>query len=66
MSADGGNTKVVEMKAPDTAPRPAPAAAAPAPAPPKRSGRRYVIMAIVPVTCLRSAAILVAHRRPLS
>src|SRR5512144_1017043 len=60
MSADGGNTKVVEMKAPETAPRPAPGAAAPtpapAPAPPKRSRRRYVIMAIVPVILIAVGA----------
>ena len=58
MSADGGNTKVVEMKAPDAAPRPAAAAPAPAPAPapPKRSRRRYVIMAIVPVILLAVGA----------
>jgi membrane fusion protein (multidrug efflux system) len=58
MSADGGNTKVVEMKAPDTALRPAPAAAppAPAPAPPKRNRFRYAIMAIVPLILIAVGA----------
>ena len=58
MSADGGNTKVVEMKAREPEPRvppPAPAAVAPAPpqapateARPKRGLRRIAIMASVP------------------
>jgi len=57
MSADGGNSKIVEMKVRETepkAPAVAPAvAAAPAavPAPeakPKRGSRRFLIMAIVP------------------
>jgi membrane fusion protein (multidrug efflux system) len=57
MSADGGNSKIVEMKARETEPKApivAPAvAAAPAPVPapeakPKRGSRRFVIMAIVP------------------
>jgi membrane fusion protein (multidrug efflux system) len=55
MSADGGNTKIVEMKAREPEPRVAPAAGAPAPAPPaatetkpKRGYRRFAIMAIVP------------------
>src|SRR5215471_9435549 len=56
MSADGGNTKIVEMKAreaePRVAPPAAPAAAAPPPASeakPKRGFRRFAIMGIVPV-----------------
>src|SRR5258707_9692908 len=57
MSADGGSSKIVEMKArepePKAAPVAAPVAAAPAPVPatetkPKRGSRRFVIMAIVP------------------
>jgi membrane fusion protein, multidrug efflux system len=57
MSADGGNSKIVEMKARETEPKApfvAPAVApAPAPVPvpetkPKRSSRRFLIMAIVP------------------
>jgi len=57
MSADGGNSKIVEMKARETEPKaplvPPPVAAAPAAVPatetkPKRGSRRFVIMAIVP------------------
>jgi membrane fusion protein (multidrug efflux system) len=57
MSADGGNSKIVEMKARETEPKAPlvapPVAAAPAPVPateakPKRGSRRFVIMAIVP------------------
>ena len=59
MSADGGNTKVVEMKAPDTAPRPAPAAAAPA-LRLRRSGTAGATSSwrSFRSSCLRSAAIL--------
>ena len=58
MSADGGNSKVVEIKARDEAKardaevKAPPVAAAPPPAPevkPRRGRRRFIVMAIVPV-----------------
>jgi membrane fusion protein (multidrug efflux system) len=58
MSADGGNTKIVEMKtreveskAPPAPPQaaPAPQAVAPAETRPNRRSRRFIVMAIVPV-----------------
>jgi membrane fusion protein (multidrug efflux system) len=61
MSADGGNSKIVEMKArePEAKAMPAapPIAAAPPPAPapvvrPKRGGRRILVMAIVPAAVI--------------
>jgi membrane fusion protein (multidrug efflux system) len=61
MSADGGNSKIVEMKARETEPKAPPVAppvaAAVAPvaataAKPKRGSRRFVIMAIVPAILL--------------
>ena len=59
MSADGGNPKVVEMKAREGEPKapPGPPQQAPAPAaaavaaepPPRRRSRRFIIMGIVPL-----------------